>query len=358
MKKILAILLSVIILMSFAACKGNDTQDTQSALNTTEATDVATESKVTDVVTEPSAEVATESTHSEDFVDYFDEKNQDVTPLLYKVSDDDGNFVWVLGSIHVAKDYFYPLPDYILDAYENADYLAVECDIKAFETDLSAQTQALTPLMYLDGSRISDYLSTETYEKGKEVLTEYGLYASYMDMMKPVMWYSMIDSALVEKCGTDSDLGIDYYFLNQAYESNKEILEVESVQFQYEMLANYSDELQALLLEEVIYYHENFDLYKGDVETMLDLWCRGDDELFADYLDAETEFESAEAEELYNEFNKAMITDRNIGMADFAEEMIDEGKEVFICVGAAHVVGEGAMADLLSQRGYNVEIIR
>ena len=351
MKRILAILLICIFTLTFGAC-GNKAEKL-SVADTTETTVQTTETTAT-----PTEAITTQATESADTTDYFDEKNQDVTPLLYKVSDDEGNFVWVLGSIHVAKEYFYPLPDYILDAYENADYLAVECDIKAFETDLSAQTQALTPLMYLDGTRISDYLSTETYEKGKEVLTEYGLYASYMDMMKPVMWYSMIDSALIEKCGADSDLGIDYYFLNQAYENNKEILEVESVQFQYEMLANYSEELQALLLEEVIYYHENFDLYKGDVETMLDLWCRGDDELFADYLSAETEFESAEAEELYNEFNKAMITDRNIGMADFAEEMIDEGKEVFICVGAAHVVGEGAMADLLSQRGYNVEIIR
>lgn len=44
-------------------------------------------------------------------------------------------------------------------------------------------------------------------------------------------------------------------------------------------------------------------------------------------------------------------------MADFAEDAIASGQEVFICVGAAHVVGEGAMADLLAERGYNVELI-
>jgi uncharacterized protein YbaP (TraB family) len=52
-----------------------------------------------------------------------------------------------------------------------------------------------------------------------------------------------------------------------------------------------------------------------------------------------------------------MVTQRNISMADFAEEALDSGKEVFICVGAAHVVGPGAMADLLTQRGYTVEVI-
>jgi uncharacterized protein YbaP (TraB family) len=44
-------------------------------------------------------------------------------------------------------------------------------------------------------------------------------------------------------------------------------------------------------------------------------------------------------------------------MADYAEEALKSGKEIFICVGAAHVVGEGAVADLLAQRGYTVELV-
>lgn len=60
---------------------------------------------------------------------------------------------------------------------------------------------------------------------------------------------------------------------------------------------------------------------------------------------------------MYVEYNDAMMVQRNLAMADYAEEALASGKEVFICVGAAHVVGEGAMADLLAQRGYTVERI-
>ena len=42
-------------------------------------------------------------------------------------------------------------------------------------------------------------------------------------------------------------------------------------------------------------------------------------------------------------------------LADFAEQALSSGKEIFICVGAAHIVGDGAVADLMSQRGYTVE---
>jgi uncharacterized protein YbaP (TraB family) len=45
-------------------------------------------------------------------------------------------------------------------------------------------------------------------------------------------------------------------------------------------------------------------------------------------------------------------------MTEYAEEALKSGKEIFICVGAAHVVGEGAMAEQLRDLGYTVEIVR
>ena len=61
---------------------------------------------------------------------------------------------------------------------------------------------------------------------------------------------------------------------------------------------------------------------------------------------------------LYEEYNKAMIVDRNKGMTEYAEQALKSGKEIFICVGAAHVVGKGAMAEQLRDLGYTVEVIR
>lgn len=349
MKRLFALIMTLFIIASFTACSGGDFYDglfnsdiegNNSATLTEDTTEyISTDAPVTDSPTD----TPTESS---------------VTPLLYKVTDDEGNYLWILGTIHVATDCFYPLPDYVLDAYESADSLAVECDIKAFESDYTAQVEAMTPMMYSDGSLISDYISEETYEKAKEVLTHYGLYVSYMDYFKPIMWYSTIDSALVEDAGAKFDLGIDSYFLNDAYNTGKKILEMESVQFQYEMLANYSDELQCALLEDALYYYDNFDMYKADIETMMELWCAGDEKRFAEYLNTEPEFENEEDEALYEEYNTAMITDRNIGMTDFAEEQLISKEKVFICVGAAHVVGDGGMADQLAKRGYKVEIVR
>jgi len=78
----------------------------------------------------------------------------------------------------------------------------------------------------------------------------------------------------------------------------------------------------------------------------------------AKYLNAEGEYESAQEEALYKEYDEEMVVKRNLSMTNFAEDALLSGKEVFICVGAAHVVGEEGMSGQLADRGYNVEIIR
>ena len=89
----------------------------------------------------------------------------------------------------------------------------------------------------------------------------------------------------------------------------------------------------------------------------MDIWASGDEKAFEEYLAADDTGMTEEEKQLYAKYNKAMVTDRNLSMTQFAEAALSSGKEVFICVGAAHVVGQGAMADLLAQRGYTVECI-
>ena len=101
---------------------------------------------------------------------------------------------------------------------------------------------------------------------------------------------------------------------------------------------------------------KNLDAAKENLEAMMDLWASGDEEAFAEYV-AGTGGVTEDQRAFYEEFNKAMIVDRNESMADFVEEALASGDEVFVCVGAAHVVGEGALADLMAQRGYTVERI-
>jgi uncharacterized protein YbaP (TraB family) len=213
-------------------------------------------------------------------------------------------------------------------------------------------------MVYADGTTIADHISEELYNDAKAALKDLGMYSSALDYYCPAMWSSFIDSAMIEKMGVDTSLGIDLYFLNRAHEEGKTILDVESAAFQYGMMAGYSEELQAMLLESSVASVELMEESKADMMQLVDAWATGNEAEFDALINAAPEFESPEEEVLYNEYQNAMITQRNLNMADFAEDALKSGEEVFIVVGAAHIVGAGAMAELLAQRGYTVEIVR
>lgn len=275
-------------------------------------------------------------------------------PILYRVTDADGHTAWLFGSIHVGREDYYPLPTYVQNAFDGADALAVELDIDAFEKDLTKQMQAVMVLLYRDGTNIADHIPAELYMEAVVTLKALNTYASALDMYCLAFWSSAIDSLLIEQMGAQINLGVDRHLLAQAKTAGKEIREIESAKEQYEMMAGFSEELQVLMLESSLESYKNPEAGKKELVTMMDLWLSGDEAAIAAYLEGENEGIPAE---LAAEYNKAMLTDRNEGMADYVKAALQSGDEVFVCVGIAHVVGEGGLVQLLAQSGYTVERI-
>jgi len=279
-----------------------------------------------------------------------------ITPAMWKVSSKDGDTdLYLFGSIHAADDTSYPLPKKVMDAYESSDYLAVEADIVAFEKDLTAQTKMALNMAYTDGTTIQDHISAETYTKIKEVLTENKLYNEVYEMYKPALWTSLLDSIIVKKSGLDPEKGIDSFLLKKAKKDEKQILEVESIEFQTDMLLGFSDEIQELMLKG---YTKDLDTQVGYLEQLYAIWQSGDAEKIAEFGEEEDdEFTDAE-KALYEDYNKEMLTDRNIGMADKAEEYLESGKKTFFVVGAMHMVGDDGLVALLEEKGYTVTAVK
>ena len=342
MKKIFSLLLCMVFLLSLWGCKKTDEPDSIRKAPA-ETTGTAEES-----VPEETTEEVTEETTEEEEVPS--------SPILYKVTDTEGRFIYLLGSIHVATEDMYPLPDYVLDAYDSCDALAVECDIIAAEKDMGLAMEMAKSMVLTDGTRISDHISAETYEKAVEILEENNTYYSALDMYKPVMWYSLISSLAMEQAGVDVSLGIDRYFLKDAKKQDKPILEVESVQEQYDILGGMSMELQALMLEETVAYYGN-PMYSMSVKAMCNAWATGDEDGLLNMMNTDVDALPPEQAALLKEFNDTLEGQRNVNMTDFAVESLELGGSVFIVVGAAHVLGEDGMAAVLAEAGYTVERI-
>ena len=273
------------------------------------------------------------------------------TPILYKATNESGAVVWLFGSIHVGKEEMYPLPDYVMDAFYAADSLAVECDITA--TDDDAMTEMLYSMMYLDGTTIADHIPAELYTAAQDIFKENGDYHKNLDYCVPILWSNLIDSYLYDNVDYDSEMGVDLHLINLAKQEEKPLLEIESVQSQYAMLAGFSETLQTLLLQESVAGYGDPSA-PASLDALANAWREGDEALLREMLSSDAAQAPEEIREWVVEYETAMSTNRDLLMTDFAEARLKAGESVFICVGAAHIVAENAIVDQLRARGYTV----
>lgn len=298
------------------------------------------------------------------------EKFSKATPAFWRCTDDEGHEIYFLGSIHVADDSAYRFNKKIMDKFIDADALAVEVDISEFESNYIAQIKMSAQYMYLDGSKVTDHISQELHdelvkviEKRPATLEMIGGKVESLDMFKPVMWESLLDNIVVEECGLDSTLGIDQHFLNLANEMGKSILEVESIQFQSDFLANQPDEYYEMTLSG--YLEDGIELQAEGTKELYEMWKKGDvkeltDALAYEKIDYTLEENGGLTEEqakIYDDFSYGIGPERNKGMADKAEEYLASGKTVFFVVGTAHFMGDEGIIELMKDRGYNVEFL-
>lgn len=278
------------------------------------------------------------------------------TPLLYKVTASNGAVVWLFGSIHGGSEK--PVfPSYVTDAFEQSDRLAVECDVVAFEKDLSAQINALKYFLYPDGSKISDHIEDTLYQQAKQILQENNQYTALYDYYLPSLWSNMLTQILYSKVDIQAENGIDRYLIDQAYQTDKEIVEVESVDFQYAMLAGFSEPIQLLMLQSSIQALQSIDEQKQILDRLLRAWQEGNSEEMEKLLFSEVDEMTGQQKDLYDQYCDVVYTQRNHSMTDFAEQALQNGEKTFICVGVAHVIGEEGMAALLKKRGYQVTLV-
>lgn len=282
------------------------------------------------------------------------EVKEAVTPLFYKIkSNENDATVYLLGSIHAADDSIYPLSDIIMSAYNESDYLAVEVDITNLDYEL--QLEVTEKMFCEDGITIKDYLGEELYNQMVKVLKEKKSYSPFFDYYKPVFFQSLFENLIIKDAGLNTNKGVDMYFLNLAKEDEKGILEIETAEFQYDLLLNSSEEVFKMTLDGYVNDYDNSVL---GMKFLYTAWKQGN--AFA--LKTSTyEFSKKGLNEeqitAFENYIHSFIVERNYGMVNTIEKYMSEGKNVFCVVGVGHVIGDEGIVSLMEKLGYKVEKI-
>jgi uncharacterized protein YbaP (TraB family) len=249
--------------------------------------------------------------------------------------------VYLLGSIHLGSKDMYPLPAEIEDAFAGSSALLVEADIRHMDMS-KAQAAILEKGIYPVGDSLWNHVSPETRKKIEQFCDKYGMPAGNLVAMKPWVVALTISTVPMMKAGMDPTLGIDMYFLNRS--DRKRVVEIESADWQIDLLSGFSDDLQEKFLAAAV--DEGLDI-DAELKRMRDAWSAGD----AAKLDAITRENTKTPEKI----SRAILQDRNPHMADVAEQFLKGKEQTFLIVGAAHLVGDEGVVALLQKRGYKVE---
>lgn len=286
------------------------------------------------------------------------EESDEYTPAMWLVTSPEGETMYMMGSMHALRDECYPLPDYVQQAYEQADVLAVECDISDTTASFSAALKQMEKMYYDDGTTLKDHLSEEQYNEIDSYMKAHGDKLELYDGFQ--LWYlsQFLSTMALEDAKLDSTKGLDMNLLTMAHEDGKEVYEVESIDFQMDLLVGFSEDIYKVQLSG--YSEDNIELLTEQYEQLYTAWRTGDLESLMELNEGgEVEEEYTEEETaLIEEYNKQLVTDRNIGMAEKAEQLMADGKNTLYVVGAAHFVGDGGIIDLLTKDGYTCELVK
>ena len=286
-----------------------------------------------------------------------DTSSGEFSPMIWKITGEKGNTLYLFGTIHMGDERNEKVLETLKDELDSCDALAVEFDTVAFneavENDPASIADLAKYMMYTDGTTIHDHMDLDLYDKCVEYLKSNNNYNALYDYYIIGLWETLLQQTAIGKSPYSFDNAMDTKLMNYCKGKNKEILEVESAEFQFKMEAGFSDELSNLLIED---FFDEEATYVDSLTEMYEAWLSGDEDKIASSENDENSISENE-KKLAEDYRKVMLTDRNIGMADKAEEYLDSGKSVFFAVGAAHMVDSDGVVQLMKDRGYTVERI-
>ena len=255
---------------------------------------------------------------------------------------DGNNTVYLGGTVHFLRASDFPLPEEYEQAYQAASEIYFETDIAAM-TDVSVQTQMLQQLTYNDERTLKTVLTQEAYTALSDYAVSKNIPMMVLDKFKPGLLITTLQILEVQSMGFTPQ-GVDTYFTARAIGDAKSLGQLEAVQEQIEFIAAMGKGNES---EFVLLSLRDLDQTRELMDEMVQAWRVGNnarlEKLFVEDMRSETP-------ELYD----SLLLQRNLMWIPLIDQMLDDGDTEFVLVGAAHLVGEDGLLELLANKGYEI----
>ena len=266
-------------------------------------------------------------------------------PFLWQVTSPQAT-VFLAGSVHMLKPGLYPLPAQFQQAFNLADHFVVEVNLSAYPPERIQQV-TMAHAMLPQGQTLSSLLNDDLYAAMQSTAAEYGLALSTLEAFKPGFVIQQMTVMAMLSLGYMPQMGMEQFFTGQA--GDKTILELESLEFQLELLMNQPLQTQLRMAQETLaQMHELEPL----MAQLIGSWVAGNDEIFEQAFTAQ----QGSSEETLA-FMRQLIDERNLGMADKINGYLQQPGTYFVLAGAGHFIGDNSIIQLLAKRGVSARRI-
>lgn len=272
--------------------------------------------------------------------------NDKVAKGFFYEIENKNNKVYMLGSIHIGKSSMYPIDQNIINSLKDSDKIFMEIDL----TNQEKLKEMQEKMYYKDGGSLKNDLGEELFARVANIFKDFGMTEDQVNKLKP---WAIYNSLSVDPKGevATATYGIESYFLALSLLNNLELGELESVDFQSDLLSNFDKESYISMIKNLTDEIEKngYKNINAGLNEMLSAWEVGNKNKMISLL-------SSDGDEASEKFNEALLSERDKNMAKKIDAMLKEDGEntYFILVGAAHLVPENSVTGILKNMGYEV----
>jgi len=264
-------------------------------------------------------------------------------PALWRIADADSE-IWLFGTVHVLPPELHWRGERVNAAFASADEFVTETDTSPGATaafpDLAARYGLLPPEQSL-----SALLPAADRQRLSDIVREMRLDAAQIERMRPWFAALQLSYAYAMREGHSADAGVESVLAAEARAEGKRLSFFETPEEQIRILADLAPAAEAHFLAVTLRQISDAD---GSMAESDAAWARGDVEALNTAL-------APQWEDAGPVVHESVILRRNRAWADEIATRLDRPGRIFIAVGAAHLVGDDSVVDLLRARGIEVE---
>ncbi len=253
------------------------------------------------------------------------------------------NTVYLAGSVHLLKAADASLPPGFDRAYKGSKAIVMELAIDKIDPTATAQWMMENGMLKGDKTLRAE-IGEERYQRVSKEAERLGIPMEAADMLQPwVLGLQLVEMQYMQ-LGFDPQQGVEQQLEREAQADGKPISGLETMDEQLGVLQSLSKSDQARFLDMTV--SEMHDV-EAETQSVVTAWRSGDAAKLAALLSAE--YKS------FPNLYEALVTERNKRWVPQIERLLRGNQDVFVVVGALHLVGDGGLLELMRRDGYKAE---